>query len=204
MRYFTSDLHFFHMLVYKKFRSKHGSLEGMHNNLIQEWNKTVKNKDIIYIIGDVSFGKFEETKALISKLKGRKFLIRGNHDERFTSKDFIDMGFEDVRDTYVLKRPNEKWILSHYPYSSPFRFFFHKWFGKRAEANYFKLYLSYKNYKLVHGHHHFGAVYKFDQVNVAWDVHRKILSEDEIATIFEKNDPSKFKRILNTIKACFW
>lgn len=204
MRYFTSDLHFFHMFVYKRYRSKHGSIAEMHNDLVSSWNKTVKPKDIVYVIGDVSFGKFEETKEIISRLKGRKFLVRGNHDERFSSKELIDMGFEDVRDTYVLKRNNEKWVLSHYPYSSPFRYFYHKIFGKRPEANYFKLYLSYKNHKLIHGHHHSGPVYKFDQVNVAWDIHRKLLSESEVEAIFEKNKVSKFMRLFYTIKSCFW
>lgn len=208
MRFFVSDLHFFHKLAHHMYRSKFATIQDSDEEIIRVWNKTVKAKDIVYVLGDVTFGKYEPTKEIIQRLNGRKILIRGNHDERFSSKTFINMGFEDVRDTFVFKKDGEKWLLSHFPYSSSFRFFFHKLKFKllkgRNESNYYKLYLPYKGYKLVHGHHHTGPIYKFDQVDVAWDVHNKILSEDEIAAIFRKNEPGKLMRILRMIKQVLW
>lgn len=214
MRYFTSDLHLFHSLVYKKYRSNFSSIEDMHTDLVSRWNRQVKAKDIVYILGDVTFGKLEETKEIISKLNGRKILIRGNHDERFTSAQWIQLGFEDVRDVLVLKKsletnkPAQKWILCHYPYSSPLRYFFYKIFGpylgRRSEASYYKLYLAYKGYKLVHGHHHDGPIYKHDQVNVAWDVHKRLLSENEVREIFLSNETTGIKRVWRSIVTALW
>jgi len=212
MRYFVSDLHFGHKLVHWKYRSHNASISDMNEEIVYNWNKRVKSKDIVYVLGDVSFMKFEETKSIIRKLNGRKILVRGNHDEKFASKEFLDMGFYEVRDTLVIRKTNkvgetevrEKWILSHYPYSSSIKFFWYKIFGKREEAGYYKLYLPYKGYKLLHGHHHAGAQYKFDQVNVAWDVNHKLLSEDEVQAIFDQNKPSKLERLINSLKLIFF
>lgn len=207
MRWFTSDLHFFHNLILKKYRSESPSLQEMHEKMIIQWNKQVKSRDMVYIIGDVSFGRWEETKEVLSKLNGRKVLIRGNHDDRFDSAQWVSLGFEDVRDVLVIKKETEKWMLCHYPYSSPFRFFFYylkdRFFTKRGSANYYKLYYSYKGCKLLHGHHHTGPVYNHDQVNVAWDIHRKLLNENDIKDIFDANKPSAFKKILLTLKSLF-
>lgn len=205
MRWFVSDLHFFHNLVYRKYRSNFDTIEDMHKDIIKKWNKKVKAKDTVYIIGDVTFGKFEETKELLAKLNGEKVLIRGNHDERFTSAEWVELGFKDVRDTYVIKKENEKWILSHYPYSSSFKFFFYKWLNrKRGEAGYYKLYLPYKGYKLIHGHHHSGPQYRHDQVNVAWDVNGTLLNENDIKELFTKNEVGTLQKIINMIKLILW
>lgn len=180
----------------------------MHKGIISQWNKQVKSKDTVYIIGDVTFGKWEETQELLKKLNGKKVLIRGNHDERFDSAQWVKLGFEDVRDVLVIKKDSEKWMLCHYPYSSSFRFFFYylkdRFFTKRGSANYYKLYYSYKNCKLLHGHHHSGPIYKYDQVNVAWDIHRKLLNENDIKEIFEKNKVNPLQKIVNMIKLILW
>lgn len=205
MRWFTSDLHFFHTLVYRKYRQDYVS---MHDEMIKQWNKQVRGNDIVYIIGDVTFGKFEDSKEILQQLKGRKILIRGNHDERFTSKEWIELGFEDVRDNLTIKKNNEKWMLYHYPYTSALRFFLYflrdKYIYRRGSANYYSQYLSYKGRKLIHGHHHDGPIYKFNQVNVAWDIHRRLLNENEIEEIFQKNKPTWYNSIIETIKSIFW
>ena len=212
MRWFTSDIHLFHNLIHKKYRSHCATLEDMHHEFVIQWNKQVKSKDIVYVLGDVSFGKWEETKEILSKLNGRKILIRGNHDERFTSAHWVALGFEDVRDIFVFKKssetgkPAQKWILCHYPYSSPFRYFFYRLFGKflgrRSEAGYYKLYLSYKGHPLIHGHHHSGPTHKYDQLNVAWDIHRRLLSENEVRDMLTEHKSRT--NVLQKLKAILW
>jgi len=204
MRFFTSDLHFFHQLVFKKYRNNFNTIEEMHESIVKKWNRTVRKKDLVFVLGDVTFGKLDETKAIISRLNGRKILIRGNHDERFTSAQWIEMGFEDVRDTFVIKKENEKWILCHFPFSSSFKYFYHKKILKKNEANYFKLYPTYKSYKLIHGHHHTGEVYNFDRLNVAWDLHQRLLDENELQSLFSNNKETDFARFWKTFLACFW
>jgi calcineurin-like phosphoesterase family protein len=179
-------------------------MDEMHQDIIKKWNATVKSKDVVFILGDVSFGKFEETKEIISKLNGKKILIRGNHDERFTSAQWIEMGFCDVRDVFVVKKDSEKWILCHFPYASPIKYFIKKILSKKGEANYFKLFPSYKSYKLIHGHHHTGDPYNFERLNVAWDINHKLLNENEIAEIFKKNKDGKILKLVKTIWSCVW
>lgn len=47
--------------------------------MMTNWNETVKDGDIVYHLGDVYFGH-KEARSLLPKLKGRKRLILGNHD----------------------------------------------------------------------------------------------------------------------------
>ena len=208
MRYFTSDLHFFHQLVYRKYRSEFATIEDMHESVISKWNKQVKSKDIVFVLGDVTFGKYEETKVLIEKLRGIKILIRGNHDERFTSAEWIQMGFKDVRDMFVIKNEKVKMILNHFPYSSSFKFFYFKWKNARQgknEANYYKLFLPYKGYTLIHGHNHDGPPHKFCQTNVAWDVNHRLLSEHELLQNFVTDYKLPlYKRIWESLKLIFF
>jgi calcineurin-like phosphoesterase family protein len=203
MRWFVSDLHFFHKLCHWKYRSNNSTIEDMNEEIVYQWNKQVKSQDVVFVIGDVTFGKYEETKALVQRLKGKKILIRGNHDERFSSKDWIDIGFDDVRDTFVFKKNGAKWILSHFPYSSSFKYFWYRYIKGHNEAGYYKLYLPFKSYSLVHGHHHSGPVYKPFSVNVAWDIHKRLIDENEIEKLFMQN-PSGFKKFIATIKMVFW
>lgn len=56
-------------------------IEAHDKWLIDKWNKTVRKKDIIYVIGDFSFANREDTIKILSKLNGDKHLILGNHDK---------------------------------------------------------------------------------------------------------------------------
>jgi calcineurin-like phosphoesterase family protein len=204
MRYFTSDLHFYHQFVYKKFRSEYSTIEDMHEGLIRDWNQKVRShKDVVFVIGDVSFGNYEQTKAVIERLNGKKILIRGNHDERFTSAHFIQMGFIDVRDQFLLKCNGQRILLSHFPYASPIKYLL-KSLRSRRKVNYYSLYPAYKGLRLIHGHHHSGPVTTFRSVNVAWDIHRKLLSEPEIMQLFEQNEQSRLSLFLQRLLSCCW
>lgn len=94
--WFTSDLHFCHLnaLYHKPARRMaagitldelHGDknlVEKKYNNwLINLWNETVAKNDTVYILGDLCLGNRIETEAILNKLHGKKYLIRGNHDK---------------------------------------------------------------------------------------------------------------------------
>jgi calcineurin-like phosphoesterase family protein len=57
----------------------------MDEDLVQKWNSVVKDEDIVYHLGDVYFpGGYKEDDGiwnLLSRLRGRKRLILGNHDD---------------------------------------------------------------------------------------------------------------------------
>ena len=84
------------------FNSKDGD-EAM----IENWNKTVKNNDKVYMLGDVAFTK--DALSTMKKLTGKKILIKGNHDNLQLS-EYVKY-FKDIRATHRLD--NE--ILSHIP-----------------------------------------------------------------------------------------
>lgn len=80
--YFTSDLHFYHKNICK-FTRRHEVVQQEHHEewLIDIWNSTVKKSDKIWHLGDLTFlTKYEDIAALVKKLNGQKFLVKGNHD----------------------------------------------------------------------------------------------------------------------------
>lgn len=78
----TSDTHFFHNNIIKYCNRPFGSAEEMNDVLAQNWNKVVKQGDIVYHLGDVFMGAPKEEFAKFwPRLKGKKRLIVGNHDD---------------------------------------------------------------------------------------------------------------------------
>lgn len=76
---FIADLHFMHKNMAQ---SRGFQDEFCHDEyIIDKWNKKVKKKDTIYILGDISM---ENKKAypLLDRLNGLKIVVLGNHDNR--------------------------------------------------------------------------------------------------------------------------
>lgn len=89
MRYYISDLHFYHANMNTRM-DKRGfeSVEAMNEYMISQWNKKVRKNDEVVILGDFSIDKGEKTNELLRRLNGRKYLIIGNHDRFLNDKDF--------------------------------------------------------------------------------------------------------------------
>lgn len=107
-----ADTHFFHKNIIKYCDRPFSSVDEMNNTIINNWNNIVSNNDVVLHLGDVSLGSKDETSKIIKRLKGRKILIKGNHD-KWSDQVYRDMGFE-----YVSKFPiiyNGFYILSHAP-----------------------------------------------------------------------------------------
>ena len=82
----------------------------MNEKIIENWNKTVRDEDIVYHLGDVYFAK-TRTSNFNHRLKGRKRLILGNHDE---GKDPILTGmFQKILVWRMF--PEFKLLLTHVP-----------------------------------------------------------------------------------------
>ena len=96
--FFTSDNHFFHARIIKYCNRPFADADHMNFEMSSKWNSVVKDEDVVIHLGDISAGlgrREDQLKALISSLKGRKFLIRGNHDHQ-TDKWYEEAGFEKV------------------------------------------------------------------------------------------------------------
>lgn len=118
MLHFTSDLHFFHENVIQYTNRPFECIHDMHEGLIFNWNSQVSEDDDIWVLGDFSFGNKAETASIVARLKGRKHLVKGNHDKHSDSA-YQAMGFQTVVREAVIKIAGKRFRLSHYPPSPP-------------------------------------------------------------------------------------
>jgi len=118
-KFFISDTHFFHNNVIQYCKRPFSCAEEMNEHMIKNWNERVRKQDIVYHLGDFSFGSVEEDLKLLDRLKGQKFLMIGNHDH---SKKLKKIGhkFQNVRyaDTIKVEAEGKTYniFLSHYPH----------------------------------------------------------------------------------------
>ena len=78
MIYYIADCHFCHNALNEKMDKRgFSSCEEMNEYMLKKWNDKVTNADTVVILGDLSFGKIEETNELVHKLKGKLCLITG-------------------------------------------------------------------------------------------------------------------------------
>jgi calcineurin-like phosphoesterase family protein len=109
MIYFTADTHFCHGSIIGSCWRPFKNIDEMNRAMIENWNS--------YILGDFLYhGNGKEANKILSKLKGRKYLIRGNHEKYLDDPIFNVNAFEWVKDYFLLKlEGGRKIILFHYP-----------------------------------------------------------------------------------------
>jgi len=78
--WFTADLHLGHGNIIDYSGRPHDDVEAMNHALIDGWNQTVADDDVVWILGDFALGKLADTLPLVGELRGRKILLAGNHD----------------------------------------------------------------------------------------------------------------------------
>lgn len=71
-----SDTHFNHSNIIKYCNRPFYDVFEMNEIMVKNWNAVVKEEDIVYHLGDVYLGD----PFILSRLRGRKRLILGNHD----------------------------------------------------------------------------------------------------------------------------
>ena len=108
----VSDTHFGHSNIIKYQNRPFANTEQMDKTMLENWNDTVREQDIIYHLGDVYFdGGLEYPFEFLKQLKGRKRLLLGNHDE---AKDQV---LHSVFEKIMLWRmfPEYRLLLTHLP-----------------------------------------------------------------------------------------
>lgn len=112
MKFYISDLHFGHKNILIFDNRPFFTLKEMCDCLITNWNSRVTKNDEVYILGDM-FWHNDEAPRILSQLKGRKYLVLGNHDRVNTemAKHFV---WCDRRLEYI-KDEGQKVVLCHYP-----------------------------------------------------------------------------------------
>lgn len=138
--WFTSDTHFHHKNIvrgttsWKEFEkgSSHQStrdfntLEEHDETLVRNFNSLIKENDILYHLGDWSFGGHEQIKIFREQLNVKTIhLIKGNHDQHIFKNGSPYKGlFTSIQDVLEFnlridsqksgKFGKQKFFLSHY------------------------------------------------------------------------------------------
>lgn len=112
--YFTSDTHFNHARLCDGPRShRFASVEQMNETMIERWNERVRRNDIVYHLGDVALGSAEDARAILDRLNGQIYLVRGNH-ERVAEHRLCRDRFIWIKDYHRVKVGDQKIYLLHY------------------------------------------------------------------------------------------
>lgn len=116
MRYYISDLHFYHeSLLTKMDRRGFATCDEMNEYIIKRWNDKVQPQDEVVILGDVSMERGKKTRDVLDRLHGKLSLIIGNHDTYLKDRRFDASRFEWIKLYKELHDNKRKVILSHYP-----------------------------------------------------------------------------------------
>lgn len=166
--WYTADSHFGHDNIIKHCNRPFSSVEEMDEALIEKWNSVVGKNDMVYHLGDVGLGTDTHTLHCVSRLKGHKRLIYGNHDSvhprhRKSSgrqRTWLQF-FESINAFDMHKIAGREVMLSHFPYA-----------GDHTETDRMMQYrLPFDGRFLIHGHVHEKWLLQAAQLNVGVDVH---------------------------------
>jgi calcineurin-like phosphoesterase family protein len=172
MKFFTSDLHCGHKKIAKERGFDTSNIEwldGMNSTIIKSINNSVREDDELFILGDLSFMKPDETLEIIKSINCKNlYLIRGNHDGEKTLKKIEDQ-FIWIKDYYKLKIKdedvnggNQHLVLFHYPMLTWDRAHYGSW--------------------QLHGHCHgsLDSKYQSTRIDIGWDVWRRVITYEDI------------------------
>lgn len=177
MIYFISDTHFNHINIIKYCNRPFKDIQEMNNAIINNWNEIVKNNDVVYHLGDFALGIKEDIYDIASKLKGKIYLVRGNHDN-WSSTKYEELGFTILRNPPI-KLDEYKLILSHTPI-----------LDKQIPTGYINIHGHIHNKRLHECIEKYDSkLYSLDKhINISCDViDFKPISIEKIMTYFNKN-----------------
>lgn len=126
--WFTSDLHFGHRNILNFCNRPWEDEKQMGKALIQNWNDTVGDNDIVFVLGDTFwFNHSRDIQKVLSQLKGKTiYMIPGNHDDfevyhRALQYSKVDDSrivlCQDIVACWITEenKPKREIWMSHYP-----------------------------------------------------------------------------------------
>lgn len=195
MRFYTSDTHFSHRNIVK-FQPNRGrdDVHDMNQDIIDSWNETVDDGDIVFHLGDVAMGPVEEWNNSLFALNGAyKALVVGNHEKIFKGNkpnyqakhaDLYNQWFNEISENIVGHELFDGTIvnMSHFPYT-----------GDHFDGDRYTEYrLPDDGRILLHGHTHSTEVISHSasgtlQIHVGWDSWGRPVSEQDIVNIIAQH-----------------
>lgn len=113
MIYFTSDEHYYHHNILRYSNRPFSSLSEMHDILLENHNKIVKNTDVTFHLGDYTFEKdCDKVHNFIKKFNGNHVFITGSHD--YWQKEYSRKYKENFRDIREVKYNDITIVICHY------------------------------------------------------------------------------------------
>jgi calcineurin-like phosphoesterase family protein len=104
--YFIADMHFDDDNIRRYENRPFDTVQAMNEAIVANWNSTVEEDDEVYVAGDIGNVEY------ISRLKGKKYLIKGNHDI-LSNEEYRRAGFEECFDKPIIYE--DFWMISHEP-----------------------------------------------------------------------------------------
>lgn len=185
--FYTSDTHFGHANVIHLCGRPYEDVVDMNLDMVERWNSVVGPDDVVYVLGDVVLGRFDDSMAYIPELNGFKILLPGNHDkcwhgtskgaEKYTQA-YLDGGFDmvisDAYESATTEIDGRPVMMCHFP-----------WRGDHSADDRYEIHRLTDDGRsfLLCGHVHDAWRQRGRQINVgidAWGgypVHEDVLAE---------------------------
>ena len=193
--WFTSDTHYSHSNIagpsvsrWERGYRNFNSVWEMNQALVESINKYVKEDDVLYHLGDWSFGGIHNIKLFRDSIVCQNIhLILGNHDQHIVDKEvkFHDTSFNpiqlfsSVQSVLEVSHGKHRFFMSHYPHLS--------WHH------------VHKGVIMLHGHEH-GSFNRLNQntlrMDVGVDSAQMILGEFRPFSVEEVIDLNSRKKII--------
>ena len=113
--FFTSDLHIGHKNIIEYSHRPFSNVEEMNETLIDNWNKTVPEDGIVFDLGDFAIGGSKVWNDALSRLKGKHYLIMGNHCMKNYREGYAKY-FEMVTQQMYIQVDYVSIYLNHFPF----------------------------------------------------------------------------------------
>jgi calcineurin-like phosphoesterase family protein len=122
--FFCSDPHYSHKNLIKSLSTwekganrDFNSIAHHNDTLVNNINNTVGKDDVLFMLGDVAFGGFENVREFLSRIICNEVhLILGNHDKHIKfNRDGIKNCFTTVNTRVEVFIDDDMFVLDHYP-----------------------------------------------------------------------------------------
>lgn len=183
---FVADTHFGHKFM-AELRG-YDTVEDHDEAMLDRLNGQIHRDSIVWILGDIGIRTNEATLDTVSRIKGRKMLISGNHDSThpmhrnaWKHQAKALRVFEYVSPFQRLKLGGYEVMLSHFPYK-----------GDHYDADRYEPYrLRDEGFPLLCGHVHHAWKFSGNQWNVGVDVNELVVTDDMVTDWIDEMEESR-------------